>query len=106
VTESLQKTRAIRDLDGAVIPTRLDLGETYTTRGIVERLKHEQIHQLFVRHATSDWGECYEEDAQENEEALVLGNRVMSMYSFEGERIYVITEADRSSTCILFGFEY
>jgi len=106
VTESQQKTRAICGLDGAVIPTRLDLGETYTTRGIVERLEHELIHQLFVRHATGDWGECCEEDAQDNEEALVLGNRVISMYSFEGERVYVITEADRSSTTVLFGSEY
>ncbi|MFN5797082.1 MAG: hypothetical protein ACK5AN_06075 [Planctomyces sp.] len=31
---------------------------------------------------------------------------LLSCYNIEGTRVYVITEADRSSTCILLASEY
>jgi hypothetical protein len=47
------------------------------------------------------------EDARENEYGLEHGFRVLSSYSRpSGERIWVITEADRSSTCLLLPGEY
>jgi GTP-binding protein len=43
----------------------------------------------------------------ENEEALEEGLRILSCYRVDGGwRIYIITEADRSSTCILLPEEY
>ena len=48
-----------------------------------------------------------EEDIQENERALEQGHRLFSAYNTnDGTRIWVITEADRSSTCILLPEEY
>jgi hypothetical protein len=59
------------------------------------------------RHHCGDWGDLCDEDKQANEEALELGLRILSHYKLgDGRRIYIITEADRSSTCILLPEEY
>ena len=42
-----------------------------------------------------------------NDEALVNGERILSAYrTCKGVKLWVITEADRSSTCILLPEEY
>ena len=47
------------------------------------------------------------EDIKENEVSLKHGFRLLSAYrTGAGDRIWVITEADRSSTCILLPEEY
>jgi hypothetical protein len=63
--------------------------------------------EFVMRHLRGDWGEAYEEDQQMNEEALESGNRIMSVYrTQQGERLWVITEADRSATTLLLPDEY
>lgn len=52
-------------------------------------------------------GEIPDEDRQENELSLREGYRVLSSYRTRlGTRLWVITEADRSSTCLLLPEEY
>ncbi len=48
------------------------------------------------------------EDARENERSVLNGWRVISSYAVgkDGEKVWVITEADRSSTCILLPEDY
>lgn len=46
------------------------------------------------------------EDALANEAAVVHGNRVISTYEVAGERLWIITEADRSATTLLLPEEY
>jgi hypothetical protein len=48
------------------------------------------------------------DDARENDLSLLRGSRILSSYRIrEGdERVWIITEADRSSTCILLPQEY
>jgi len=48
------------------------------------------------------------EDARENDLSILRGSRILSSYRIrEGdERVWIITEADRSSTCILLPQEY
>jgi hypothetical protein len=47
------------------------------------------------------------EDARENEYGLERGLRVLSSYPLpSGERVWIITEADRSSTSIITPDEY
>ncbi len=59
------------------------------------------------RHHCGDWGDLCDEDKQSNEEALEQDLRIVSHYKVSGDRrIYIITEADRSSTCILLPEEY
>ena len=54
------------------------------------------------KHLTGDWGEVDASDWRANDEALVNGERLLSAYrTLKGVRIWIITEADRSSTCIV-----
>ena len=61
---------------------------------------------LLERHRTGDWGDVPEEDARENEVAVRYGFRVLSSYRVAGERLWVITELDRSVTTLLLPSEY
>jgi hypothetical protein len=63
---------------------------------------------LVRRHASGDWGEVPREDARENERSLKHGWRLLSSYPLgeDGSKVWVITEADRSSTCLLLPEEY
>ncbi|MGK0315887.1 MAG: hypothetical protein ACI86M_002119 [Saprospiraceae bacterium] len=73
---------------------------------------HTFIYTSLMRHEEADWGEVCEEDHQSNELALITGRRIFSVYqcseshSVHGDRIYIITEADRSATTVLWPREY
>lgn len=62
--------------------------------------------ELLTRHARCDWGDLGTHDRGLNQTALREGGRIFSAYNWHGERFYVITEADRSSTCILLATDY
>jgi hypothetical protein len=55
-----------------------------------------------------DWGCISEEDKLENQLSIANGFRVMSSYEINerGEKLWLITEADRSSTCVLLPEDY
>jgi hypothetical protein len=56
---------------------------------------------------TGDWGELSSEDREENEFSVAHGFRILSAYHLrDGTKIWIITEADRSSTCLLLPSEY
>ena len=83
------------------------LGHAVATRGALAALEAagELPHQYLARHLRGDWGEV--EDPQENELSLREGLRILSAYRTRlGVRLWVITEADRSSTCVLLPEEY
>ena len=59
------------------------------------------------RHVIGDYGICCKEDCEANDLALSDGDRIFSVYmSNTGERLYVITEYDRSATTVLLPEEY
>ena len=59
------------------------------------------------RHVTGDWGDLDEHDRKENDLGLKRDLRILSAYILSsGVRIWIITEADRSSTCVLLPEEY
>jgi hypothetical protein len=82
-----------------------DLGRVVATPGAMDLLASagENPARLLERHASGDWGEVPPEDARENERSLKYGFRILSSYPVgdDGERVWIITEADRSSTCLL-----
>ena len=54
-----------------------------------------------------DWGEVPEEDKQENEFSVEHGFRILSAYTTSaGDRIWILTEADRSATTTMLPSEY
>jgi hypothetical protein len=68
----------------------------------------ENPAELLARHQSGDWGEVPPEDARENDFSGKHGFRIISCYAVgrAAERVWIITEADRSSTCILLPGEY
>lgn len=65
------------------------------------------LQDYLARHAQGDWGDVCSEDAQANETALREGGRLLSAYKLpDGERIWILTEADRSATTVLLPAEY
>jgi hypothetical protein len=88
---------------------RFELGVVVATPGALKVLGNLEVSpsELVERHAAGDWGDVPSEDARENEYGLEHGFRVLSSYPLPGgERIWAITEADRSSTCLLLPREY
>lgn len=86
---------------------RFSLGQTVATPGALDAVTMEEIAQALTRHERGDWGDAPASDREENELSLVHGFRLMSVYrSAGGEVFWVITEADRSSTCVLLPSEY
>jgi hypothetical protein len=86
----------------------LELGHVFITSGAMIVLKNLEVSPstLLKRHQEGDWGELDDEDRKANQDALIYGLRVMSVYRVLGVRMWVITEANRSSTTILLPEEY
>lgn len=85
------------------------LGQLVATPAALEALdKSGQSPSDFLsRHVRGDWGEVCNEDRLLNDQALIDGSRLLSAYkTLKGTKLWVITEADRSSTCILTPSEY
>ena len=65
------------------------------------------VTESLARYRRGDWGNLGDEDKNENELSLKEGFRLLSAYeSGELPKIWIITEADRSATTILFPDEY
>ena len=91
------------------LAAKFPLGQIVSTPGALNALaKADQDSSEFLRcHACGDWGEVSQDDRRENERSLKDGCRLLSAYTLStGTRIWIITEADRSSTCILLPEEY
>ena len=88
---------------------KFSLGQIVATPNAIEAMEENSIdsRSLLLRHANGDWGCIPDEDKQENELSLKEGFRLLSAYESEGlPKIWIITEADRSATTILFPEEY
>jgi hypothetical protein len=67
----------------------------------------ENPFDFLRRHMEGDWGDLCPEDKEENELSVDQELRILSAYHLtDGTKIWIITEADRSSTCLLLPSEY
>jgi len=85
------------------------LGQIFLTVGAQNALEksHQLPNEFLAKHQTGDWGMVCEDDRKENERAVTEGFRILSVYKTEkGEKLWIITEADRSSSTILKPDEY
>ncbi|QDH60965.1 hypothetical protein [Pandoraea pnomenusa] len=88
---------------------RLLLGRLLATPAAVDAIQSTgaSIYALVNRHACGDWGDLPEADREQNELSVVAGQRVLSCYALTGDqKVWIITEADRSTTTILLPDEY
>lgn len=84
------------------------LGRTVATPGALECCAKNNVSpvSLIARHHRGDWGNLVKDDKIANENALFSGGRLLSAYRVGGEKLYCITEWDRSVTTLLLAGEY
>ncbi len=85
------------------------LGKIVATPGALEALaaSGDSAHSFFMRHACGDFGTVCKADWKANDDAIASGERVFSAFvTSTGDKLWCITEADRSSTCLLLPDEY
>ena len=94
---------------------KFQLGRVVATPGALDVLNQtDQLPSEFLkRHIVGDWGNICDEDKKLNDAAIAsegdeeLQGRVMSVYKTKAkDKIWIITEWDRSVTTILLPSEY
>lgn len=106
--KSLSSITAISEVR---VKMKFSLGQVVWTRGVNDLVAVDTPFAKFVmdslkRHANCDWGDLSTEDKRENDFSMDRGLRLLSSYQQNGIKIWIITEADRSTTTILFPEEY
>jgi hypothetical protein len=87
---------------------RFALGRVVITRQalVFAEANKVDVLALVARHHSHDWGDLGAHDKALNDAAVIHGDRIFSAYDVAGERFYVITEHDRSSTCLMLSSDY
>ena len=85
---------------------KLPLGRIVMTQGVRSALDLNTIFDLVLRHERGDWGDLDLAEEEANDDALADQDRILSLYRVLGQKIYIITEADRSTTTVLLAEEY
>ena len=94
---------------------KFTLGNVVTTAGIHGMMEDDKEFGHFVqksigRYYECDWGDTNEEDKHLNDCSVQSRERILAVYTYNKDGvetpIWIITEADRSYTTILFPHEY
>lgn len=85
---------------------RFPLGRVVCTVGALRLIESLPEFPYLQRHASGDWGDVDGHDRRENERSVKNGWRILSAYETPQGKLWIVTEADRSSTCILLPEEY
>lgn len=98
--EAAAGIQPVKDKRVAAFRTRI-----VKTRG-ADEFPEDFLMRCLERHANQDWGDLCAEDKRENDLAVKHGRRVLSAYELRGDKLWIITEADRSVTTLLTPDEY
>ena len=83
------------------------LGRIVSTPNALESITQDDILTAIGRHQSGDWGDVCAEDCNANDESLVDGPRILSVYhATNGRKFWLITEADRSVATVLLPEDY
>ena len=92
---------------------KFDLGQVVVAKDVDEKMKEDRSFRVFVqvsidRYVHRDWGQTCDEDVKANNRAIQNGERIRAVYKQPrtDTTIWIITEADRSVTTIVFPDEY
>ena len=86
---------------------KFSLGEIVATAHAMATLVNTDMQPALQRHVTGDWGDLGDDDKRLNDQAVKDGERILSSYVVGADtKIWIITEADRSSTTFLLPEEY
>lgn len=91
------------------------LGRVCATRGVAHDMERDAAFARFVagslaRYQRCDWGDVSAADGKANSRAVECGGeRILAAYQYPGHgsrKIWILTEADRSATTVLYPEEY
>lgn len=94
---------------------KFSLGMLCATAGVAEQTRQDREFHAFVwqclsRYREGDWGDMTSSDKCANDDAVACGDaRILASYKrldHPTQNIWIITEADRSATTVLFPDEY
>lgn len=104
------KQARLKTTQEAQMENKFNPGSIVATAAVNATMALWFIRKCLDRHLSCDWGDVDSEDKQTNDQALVNGDRLFSAYKApEGspeEKVWVITEWDRSVTTVLFPSDY
>ena len=92
-----------------------NIGRLIVTKEVDAMMRRDRKFQDHVkysinRYSTCDWGTSSEDDKKANDEAFENGGRIFASYGYDkskhNKKIWIITEADRRITTILFPEDY
>jgi len=86
-----------------------ELGQILATPGALAALQKagQDPRDFLARYVACDWGDLSDEDQHENDYSVENGFRLLSSYRTNaGDKLWIITEADRSATTLLLPEEY
>lgn len=108
IPEAVFHTLLFYQLPSGMEMAMFDLGITVATPAAVKFCEEHNVDaaNLLHRHAAGVGDDLAEEDVKANRDAVAFGARIFSSYKFGLERVWVITEADRSSTSVLLPSDY
>ena len=88
--------------------TLFEMGQVVATPAALTFCEGNRINPLALigRHCNGDFGELCVDDIAANIHAIDVGTRILSSYKLGNSKVWIITEADRSSTCVLMPDEY
>jgi len=97
--------------------SKLQIGRIYLTGTINNLIAESEAFAKFAvsaiaRHKNCDWGDVCKDDALQNTYSLENGSRIISSYNLPStiqamnDKVWIITEADRQHTTMLFPSEY
>ena len=92
-----------------LIKTRFPIGQVFATSTLADHCEKRGFSMLpyLIRHGNCDWGDVPVCDKRANNKALREGLRLLSAFKLpDGKDIWIITEADRSITTLLFPEDY
>lgn len=86
----------------------LNPGQIVLTTGAAKFIKDNMINiQTYItRHINGDWGNLEEEDKAVNRQSLENKGMVMSFYTFDKGKLWIITDIGWQTTTILLPEEY
>jgi len=58
------------------------------------------------RHSNGDWRALFAEDKIANDKSVIIGMQILSAHTFQGNKLWIITEGDKSATTVLLPDEH
>ncbi len=98
----LKKEKFVMGID---VNPKFELGDVCLTEGVVHHMCHSimelrDIQNAIGKYAVCDWGDCSHKEWMDNDLRMKTGRAVMGRYQYWWGMLYIVTEGNRSRTCI------